>query len=450
MRLFINMNNDNNKDYEIKNLPNSKIVIFFDVVAESITSEISILTKEKAKDISVPGFRKGKAPLDIAVQNINMEKIISHATALVINRKYDNILKENNIIALSSPILDKHDKGPDGTIKVSITVDVLPKIEIKNEKNLKTKIKPIGKITKEYIDDVFKSLQKMFATTEDKGKDAIIEDSNIIHIKIKDLTKEEKEESFILPMRKKEVSKKFYDFFLGKKINEKIIVDYSSILDFKLNHDVQKLKKKEYEIKIVLIEKQILPKIDDDFIKKHFASEENIKDIDSFIENIKIQKKIDMKRSNFQDARKEFIKKLMENASEVEMPKEVIKKIEKEKIEKLRETAKKSGLSESEMLRKSGILDISVEDFAKEVVTKDIVLTACYAALLELKKIKIPEENIIAEIKNILLKKEPSLNPEILEKETKKIYKNDKQVRRKIVDTLLEKKILDIYIEDII
>jgi len=88
---------------EIKKIGGSEIEIFVEVPAEKFDKYCEEIFEEISKDISVPGFRPGKVPRQIAEKNIKNEEILKKAAEKAIRETYFPILVENKIEAIGRP-----------------------------------------------------------------------------------------------------------------------------------------------------------------------------------------------------------------------------------------------------------------------------------------------------------------------------------------------------------
>ncbi len=105
---------------------------------------------ELAKNVNVPGFRQGKAPLDKAMKHLDPDKIIENTINNLLPEAYTAALKEHSIVPAMYPKFElvSAKEGEDWQIRA--TTAELPKFEIKDYKEtIKMEAKTKEKQTKE-------------------------------------------------------------------------------------------------------------------------------------------------------------------------------------------------------------------------------------------------------------------------------------------------------------
>jgi len=143
---------------EIKELSQKENIALVEV--NLTTAEID-QTKEEVvvemiKNITVKGFRQGKAPKSIAEKQLEPEKLSNHIFSHVLNHSVREVLKENKYQLLGRPVLDKFDPQKDGSWKVSFKFPLYPKFKLGDYKKAIQKTKTEDR----KIDDIYDLLLK--------------------------------------------------------------------------------------------------------------------------------------------------------------------------------------------------------------------------------------------------------------------------------------------------
>ena len=91
---------------------------------------------KSAKYFNIPGFRKGKAPMNIVEKYYGKEIFYEDAFNEVASEAYDEALKENKIEAVSHPTIDvvQMEKGQD--LIFTAVVQTKPEIELGKYKGI--------------------------------------------------------------------------------------------------------------------------------------------------------------------------------------------------------------------------------------------------------------------------------------------------------------------------
>ena len=77
-------------------------VVKFEVKVEAakFSEALTKAYKKNVKKFNVPGFRKGKVPMNVVKQYYGLGVLLEDAVNFAIEESYSEVLKENNIIQL--------------------------------------------------------------------------------------------------------------------------------------------------------------------------------------------------------------------------------------------------------------------------------------------------------------------------------------------------------------
>ena len=248
---------------------------------DEIDDLINTKIKEIIPTVSLPGFRKGKAPISIVKKKYE-SNVLSDVIEKIVQEKTKNLLEEKKLKPFRQPRVDLKKYEKNQPVQIEVKIDLEPKIVLKNFKNLKLKKYKI-ELDKKTIEDnynQFLSSQKNYNKLESKRVVKISDKINI-NIETKDSTVPEflkSQKNFPL------VTDSEYQVLpeLGKKLIEKKVKTGDKIV---LNFDISKIinsktaKKVDFEIEVLSIEESIPFKITDEYLKKHgFTSENELKE----------------------------------------------------------------------------------------------------------------------------------------------------------------------------
>ncbi|MCB9250477.1 MAG: trigger factor [Ignavibacteriales bacterium] len=129
-----------------------------------IKEEIDEAYKKERKSISVPGFRKGKVPLPM-LKKLYGEAIEYKASEDIANKKFWDIVKEQNLKPLSMPSMTSLNFEMDKGLDFKVKYEVRPNLDLKNYTGLEIE-KPIFKVKEDDIENEVNSMLKSKATFE--------------------------------------------------------------------------------------------------------------------------------------------------------------------------------------------------------------------------------------------------------------------------------------------
>ena len=138
-----------------ENKENSAIELVIEVSAAEFDAAINKVYNKQKKNISIPGFRKGKAPRKIVESMYGAEVFYEDAVEEAYPAAYTEALKQEGIEPVAYPKLEIVEVGKDGfTFKALVTVK--PEVKLGEYKGL-TAPKAEVNITEEDIDGEMKS-----------------------------------------------------------------------------------------------------------------------------------------------------------------------------------------------------------------------------------------------------------------------------------------------------
>lgn len=240
-----------------------KIEIQPDIIEKEIVDYLDKL-RQKTK---IPGFREGKAPLHL-IQRRFGKSIEAEVLEKIIPEFYAKALKEADLTPVTMPVFEnKLEYKRNNPLNISLTVEVMPKIENLDYSDLKITDIPLT-VNESEIEEHLKRLQQHKALYETAEKE--IEKDDLVTFDYVDFEIADEEISpihkeKILKMGKELLPKDIEEKMMGKKKGDTI--EFVNTLSdiFGIKELVGKIIKTKILIKEV--KRKILPEIDDEFAK---------------------------------------------------------------------------------------------------------------------------------------------------------------------------------------
>ncbi|MDQ5971420.1 MAG: Trigger factor [Patescibacteria group bacterium] len=153
----------------INKLAKSEVEIISSISAETLASYEAKALEHAGERMEIPGFRKGKAPVDILKQNINGMMLLEEMAEMAISDAYPKILEESKIDAIGRPeiTITKVALGTD--LEFKIKTAVIPEMtlpdykKISKEENAKEENKKEITVEEADVTKVVDDLRKMRA-----------------------------------------------------------------------------------------------------------------------------------------------------------------------------------------------------------------------------------------------------------------------------------------------
>lgn len=328
-----------------------KRILEIEIPVEKVKGEFDSVYQEYQKKAKVPGFRAGKAPLEL-IKSKYKDAVTKDVLESLLPQAYQEAVKESNLTPLTFPLLKDVEFQEGLPLKFKALIEVRPEIEVKDYKGLHLKRKII-QITGEHVQNAINYLREKNAELHSVEREAKDEDFLIVDLEEisgdsnKSKTKNENQQIWL---RKEGLLTEFYRGFLGAKTGEEKEIEAVYPQDYFESSLAGKVIK--YKARIKEIKEKILPEINDDFVK----GLGEYKNLDELKDKIKQ----DLEKQAQQDAEKDLsnqvIKQVVEKNS-FEVPESLLKlyldsvvedfkksykKIDQEKI---KENYKELGLS---------------------------------------------------------------------------------------------------------
>lgn len=268
---------------QIQNLNDSERKISIEMHKEETDKYFEEILKEESKKITIPGFRKGKAPLSLVLKMYGEALFYENLGKIAQNRFWDEI-DTLGIEIVGIPKITSIDITEEQGLKFDIEFEVLPEIDFSD---LDQKLADVTLEKKEYefsdtyINQILKEIQFQNRTEEQVE----VVDSNEIIIEVQRKEKSEnttqQPQTFAVYLNYEKINPQFRELFFNKKVGDKVETDLDPILDEKID---DKEKKIVYEYEIQKILKVNLPELNDEFVKK--ISKGQFETVDTFKKNL--------------------------------------------------------------------------------------------------------------------------------------------------------------------
>lgn len=164
----------------VKNLSDTRVELTIVLDAEELAIAEQVATTKLARDIKVPGFRKGKVPATVANKNINPIALQEETVNNAISKAVAEAFTENDLRALDRPAVEVKKLVPGEMLEFTAEVDILPKVKLGNYKKLKIKVEK-SEISDSEVDEILQRIRKGFAEKKEVKRAAKMGDETVIN-----------------------------------------------------------------------------------------------------------------------------------------------------------------------------------------------------------------------------------------------------------------------------
>lgn len=121
----------------VKNISDTKVELTVTLDAEQLATATKVATTKLAKDVKVPGFRKGKVPASVASKNIDPKALEEQTMDDAVSKAVAEAFTEQNIQVLDRPAVEIKKYVSGEMLEFTAEAEILPKVKLGDYKNLK-------------------------------------------------------------------------------------------------------------------------------------------------------------------------------------------------------------------------------------------------------------------------------------------------------------------------
>lgn len=342
-----------------------------------------------AANVTVDGFRKGKAPKNLVKDKIDQMKVLDEAINALLPKIYEEILTEDKIRPFARPAVDVT-KVSDTELEVKFVLVTEPEVKLGAYKGLEIGKKAV-KVTKKDIEDALEGTLKENASLVIKEGEAALGDVVVLDFAGKingELFDGGSAQNHELELGSHQFIPGFEEQLVGHKAGEKVDVN----VKFPENY-TEELKGKDatFECTIHEVKEKKLPELNDEFVKE--LKVEGIETVEAF----RARKEEDLKKQKEMEARREYMSKLIEEivkGSKIDLASEIVENQVEARKEDMVKRIEQSGLQLEQYLQ---ILGQTEEQFVAQIREQALKETQEYVVLEEIgkaEKIEITDDDL--------------------------------------------------------
>lgn len=410
------------------------VKLFFDIDPQNFNDAIKFVYNKKKNRINIPGFRKGKAPLQIIENYYGKDFFYNDALNHILPEEFEKALSEHTIDTVGYPEFDLENISDDKVVSMVATLTLRPKAQVSEYKNLPY-VPFDTNVTEEEVNKKLEAERKKNVRLI--NVDRPIENEDIVNINFEGFIDNVpfeggKGENYDLKIGSHSFIDTFEEQLIGKNMDDEVEVNVT----FPENYHQTDLANKPalFKVKINKISVEELPKLDDDFaqdVSEFDTLDEYKKDI---LEKMKEEKLNQAKH----DKENQVTQALINNTT-VEIPQVMIDNAARNMLRGFEQDLSSQGLSFDTYLQYMGQTRDSMLKMYESNAQKQLKIRLALEAIAQSENLEATEDEINAEIDKIVeqtkLEKEKILS--LLNNEEKENIKKDIIVK-KALDIVLE------------
>ncbi len=408
--------------------------------AEEFEKGLNQAYNKNKNKITIPGFRKGKAPRKMIEKLYGAEIFYEDAANSIIPDAYAQAAEESKLEIVSQPKIEVVELEQGKPFVFSAAVAVKPEVELGQYKGVEvTKVET--EVTDEDIANELKKIQEQNSRTISVAERAV-KDGDMTVIDFEGFVDGEafeggKGENYPLTIGSHSFIDNFEDQIIGMNIGDEKEINVT----FPEEYHAEELKGKPatFKVKVNEIKEKQLPELDDDFAQ----DVSDFDTMDAYKESL-VQQIADRKANEAKVKKEdEAMEKIIEGAK-MDIPEAMIDTQVNRMAEDFARRLQQQGLSIEQYFQYTGMTAQKIlEDMKPEALTR-IKSRLVLEAIVKAENIEVSEEEVNAELQKMadMYKMELDKVKELMGENEEKQIKEDLAVQKAvdlIVDTAVEK-----------
>lgn len=375
----------------------NKYELEIEISAEEFEAAVEKAFQKQKKNITVQGFRKGKAPRKFIEKVYGEGVFYEDAVNALIPNTLENAVEEANLELVTRPDIEVTEVNKETGVVYKAVCTVKPEVEIDNYKGIEAE-KVVNTVTDEDINAEIDKLRKKaerIATVEDRaaqmGDDVVIDFEGF-----KDDVAFEggKAEGFTLTLGSGQFIPGFEEQVAGHSVDEEFDINVT----FPDNYQAEELAGQPvvFKIKIHEIKEHQLPELDDEFVK-------DTTEFDT-LDELKADFRTKLEEAAAKKADVEFETKLLDTVIDnlkAEIPEVMYENRVNDMVEEFKQRLAPQGIDINLYLQYTGMTMDSLKKSYEEQAQRQVKLRLALEKIVKLESIVATDEELDTEFSKI-------------------------------------------------
>lgn len=155
----------------VENLSPTRVRISIDVDFKDLEPHVTVAYETLAKQVSIPGFRKGKVPRQLIDQRVGRGTVLNEAINSALPEFYTQAARENDVLVVGRPSVDIKEVKDNELLKFEVEVDIRPEVKLPDFSSIELSVDDVV-VTDKDVDEQIQALRTRFGTLTTIEKDA--------------------------------------------------------------------------------------------------------------------------------------------------------------------------------------------------------------------------------------------------------------------------------------
>ena len=141
----------------------TRVKLTVEVPFDELTPSLDAAYQAIAKQVSIPGFRKGKVPSRIIDQRVGRAAVLEEAVNDILPKAYEDALRENAIVPLGRPEVEVTELADGQSLTFTAEVDVRPEFDLPDYSGIAVEVED-AVVSDEDVEEQLTGLRGRFAS----------------------------------------------------------------------------------------------------------------------------------------------------------------------------------------------------------------------------------------------------------------------------------------------
>jgi len=377
---------------ELTELPDSRVRVEVEVPAETVDRGIQRAARSLAREMRMPGFRKGKAPPSLVIQRVGFGAVLQEAIRESLPEWYEEGLLRSGISPVGDPNIEivSAPEAEGEPLSLKFEIGVRPPAKLGDYKGLEVG-RAEAEPTDEIVDREIERIRGGFAKLEPVERAA--GDGDVLLIDFEGLLDGKafeggKAADYLLELGSGQLIEGFEEQLSGAGAGEKRDVKVT----FPEDYQAEELAGQDavFAVEVKEVREKVLPELDDDFASE--ASEfETLEELRADIGK-RVGEAVDERAE--QDFRNAVVDAAIA-ASTVELPDELLAARGAERLERFERRLAGQGMNPETFLQMQGKTREELIEESKPDAERELKGEAVLAAIAEAESIEVSDEEMV-------------------------------------------------------
>ncbi len=379
----------------IKDIENYEKELTIEFDADELAKEKKIAAKRLGERVNIPGFRKGKVPVQILEKQLGKGYILEETTDLLVNKGWSEAIKEYNLFPVTEakPNIVSVEEGKGFVFTLTFTN--YPEVKLGEYKNLEVE-KVVEPVTDEQVENQIEHIRGHHANMVEAEEGAAVQQGDFVTLNFVGTINGEKfaggeAEDYPLEIGSHSFIDNFEDQLVGLKVGEEKDVNVTFPEDYHAKNLAD--KPAVFHCKINSIKHKELPELNDDFAKKASKFET----FEEFKADIRKTLEENAEHRAEQEQENNVIKKAVENMT-VDLPPVMIEDRITHLINEFSLQLQQQGLNIESYMSQAGVDMEKMREDYREVAKQNVLTDMLLDEVAKAENIKVGKEEVDFEI----------------------------------------------------